>query len=199
MIENSLHLNHSEAGMKLVIQGGVLGGFILFLWSIISWMVLPFHSSNLRAFQNETLVESALMASLDNGKGGVYILPNPKGPFYKTKESKKQAQLKMQHGPSAFIVMNPQGGGSMPKDMILAFLLNVLSAMLVTGLLFKTAGMSYWGRVGFVVLVAVTAGVIVHLPEWNWWGFTLGFIGAEFIDLIAGWFLAGLVIAKVTK
>lgn len=185
--------------MKSVIQGGLLGGIIVFAWSALSWMALPFHNQNLRAFQNETLVESALMASLDNGKGGVYILPNPMGPYYKTEEAKRQAHLKMQHGPSAFIIMNPQGGGPMIQNMAVGLAINILSAALVTGLLLKTAGMSYWGRVGFIVLLAVTTGVIAHFPECNWWGFTLGFIGAEFIDLLVGWFLAGLVIAKVTK
>ena len=170
--------------MRAVILGGLFGGLILFLWSALSWMVLPLHAQTLHSFKNETLVESALMASLDNDQGGVYMLPNPHG---------------KKNGPFALVIVNPKGWGEMGVHMLIGFLTQVLGAMLVTGLLLKTGGMKYWGRVWFVVMFALTAGVIGHLPQWNWWGYSSGFILAEFVDLFAGWFLAGLVIAKVTK
>jgi hypothetical protein len=58
---------------------------------------------------------------------------------------------------------------------------------------------SYWHRVGFLVVVAVTAGVICHVSDWNWWGFSAGYTAVAFADLIIGWTLAGMVIAKVTS
>jgi hypothetical protein len=185
--------------MKLMLKGGVVGGLVLFIWSALSWMALPIHEQTFHGFSNETLVESALMASLDKGQAGVYILPNPKGPANQTEDAQKQAMEKSHKGPFAFIVMTPKGWGSMGLHMLVGFLINFLSAALVTGLLLKTGGMKYWGRVWFVVLFAVTAGVICHLPEWNWWGFSARFIGAQFLDLIAGWLLAGLAIARITK
>lgn len=152
-------------------------------------MVLPFHSQTLLSFKNETLVESALMASLDKGQGGIYLLPKP--------HSKESEQSNAR--PFAFVAMSPNGWGSMGTQMAVSFLLQVLGAALVTGLLLKTAGMSYWGRVLFVVIFALAVGVIAELPQWNWWRFSLAFVGAEIFDLVIGWFLAGLVIAKVTK
>jgi hypothetical protein len=185
--------------MRYLIQGGVLGGIVLFIWSAISWMALPFHDQHLKGFTNETLVESALMASLEKEAGGVYILPNPMSPAHLTAEANQRAQQKMQSGPFALVVMNPKGGGSMPQNMALALVIQILGAALVTGLLLKTGGMKYWGRVGFVVLFGIAAGVVCWLPQWNWWGFSAGFVLTELMDLLVGWFLAGLVIAKVTK
>jgi hypothetical protein len=175
--------------MRYLIQGGVLGGIVLFIWSAISWMALPFHNQNLKSFSNEILVESALKASLDKDQGGIYILPNP----HKNEAAKKETGL------FAFVAVSPQGWGNMGLRMLIAFLFNVLGAAVVTGLLLKTGGMKYWGRVGFTVLFALAAGVVCRLPEWNWWGFSAGFVLMEFMDLLVGWFLAGLVIAKVTK
>ena len=42
----------------------------------------------------------------------------------------------------------------------------------------------------FVVLVGV-------LPNWNWLGYSLGYIGGQVGELIIGWALVGLVLAKV--
>lgn len=189
------------AFMKIVIQGGLIGGLILFLWSALSWVVLPFHEKTLQSFQNEMLVESALMASLDHDQGGVYILPSMKGAHSGsgTEEAKKQAREKAAKGPFVFAVISPKGWGSMPLHSLIGFLTQALGAALVTGLLLKTGGMKYWGRVGFVVMFAFAVGVIGHLPHWNWWGFPMGFTLAEFLDLLIGWFLAGLAIAKVTQ
>jgi hypothetical protein len=68
----------------------------------------------------------------------------------------------------------------------------------VTWLLLQTANLSYRRRVGFVVVVALAAGVVAHVPFWIWWKFSTSFTLVEFADLIIGWGLAGLLIAKVT-
>lgn len=171
--------------MKLILQGGLLGGLILFVWSAISWMALPFHASSMHSFQNETLVQSAVMASLDQNHGGVYMLP---------KDHKKSAG-----NPSMLAVIRPQGCGPVGVSMLIGFLMQCLGAALATGLLLKTGGMNYWGRVGFILMFAMAVGVVAVLPGWNWWGFSAAFIAVEFMDLFIGWFLAGLVIAKITK
>ncbi len=59
--------------------------------------------------------------------------------------------------------------------------------------------MSYWGRVAFVAGIGVAIGVAGSLPEWNWYGFSTVFTAFEMGDVIVGWFLGGLVLAKVGR
>jgi hypothetical protein len=39
--------------------------------------------------------------------------------------------------------------------------------------------------------------VIISVPYWNWYGFPLDFTGAQALEKIIGWFLAGLVLAAI--
>ena len=36
-----------------LVMGAVLGGIVVFLWSMVSWTVLPWHSADLMRFTNE--------------------------------------------------------------------------------------------------------------------------------------------------
>ena len=41
-------------------------------------------------------------------------------------------------------------------------------------------------------------GVLVGvLPNWNWWGYSTAYVGGQIGELIVGWALVGLVLAKV--
>ena len=66
-------------------------------------------------------------------------------------------------------------------------------------LLCKTTGLSYFGRVGFVVVFALAAGFVTHVPYWNWFYFNSQFTLVQITDLLVGWFLAGLAMAGVCK
>ena len=89
----------------------------------------------------------------------------------------------------------------MPLHMAVGLGIQILGAGLVTGLLLlvKKPKTSFTEKLGFVILFALAAGVICHLPFWNWWGFNVRFTLLSLADLLIGWFLAGLVIAKVVS
>jgi hypothetical protein len=74
-----------------------------------------------------------------------------------------------------------------------------VGALLVLLLLAQTAGLDYWRRVGFVALVGVTIGFVSHFPYWNWFGFSGAYILTTMADILIGWVLAGLVMAKFVK
>ena len=58
--------------MKLV-KGALIGGAILFLWGMVSWMLIPWHSATLLKFTNECEVACTLQNNTP--KSGVYMLP----------------------------------------------------------------------------------------------------------------------------
>lgn len=182
--------------MKSLVLGGVLGGMILFLWSAVSWMALPWHRASIHPLLQQNVVDVVLAANA--GGKGIYVLPS----FHeKTAPGQKviSAHEKMQKGPFAFIAYSPQGTGPMQKNMIASFLIQTAAAALVTGLLLLARIGNYWKRLAFILLFALAAGVAGHLPHLIWWGFALPFTLLEIADLLAGWFLAGLVIAKVVR
>lgn len=187
--------------MNKVILGGILGGLAVFAWGMVSWMVLPFHHQTLNSFDHEALVQEAILASAP--KAGVYVLPGMGDSNLSRAEKKalmKQKHAQMEKGPFVFAVVNPGGVGPMTKHMVQGFVIQVLGACLITGLLVRCKTKStYAGRLSFVALFALGAVILSVLPNWNWWGFSVPYTLLESADLLIGWFLAGLIIAKVSE
>ena len=73
------------------------------------------------------------------------------------------------------------------------------AAFLLTWLLLQTTGLSYAKRVVFLGVAGLAAGVIVEIPNWNWWGFSTAYTAVNIIDFTLMWTIAGLVIARVAR
>jgi hypothetical protein len=78
------------------------------------------------------------------------------------------------------------------------FLWNVLAAALVTFILcqFKEGG--FGCRVGVALFFGLFSVLTVIVPNWTWWGFGNAFTLVSIADMLIGWTLAGLVLAKLT-
>lgn len=174
--------------LRKLILGGVLGGIILFIWSALSWMVLPWHMKTLQSFKDDNAVSQILTAN--STQSGMYMLPSPQ---------MKTSQATPSQGPVMFAAVRLEGMPSMVREMIIQFIIQIVAAFLVTWLVMKTAGLSYLGRVGFVIVFALTAGIVTDLPYWNWFSFDTSYTLVALADLMVGWFLAGLVIAKIAR
>lgn len=187
-----------------LIKGGLSGAIILFIWGMVSWMVLPWHNMTMSGFKDEAAIEKIILEQAPSK--GVYILPywNCKADPAMSKEEKKalmeQNCVKMMKGPFAFAVINPQGTGmSMNASMIGSFVIQLIGALLVTALLSKANIQNYFCRVIFTTMFGLAAGVVCFLPGWNWWGFPVNYTLISILDLVVGWFLAGLVLAAIVK
>lgn len=186
--------------VKPLIKGTILGGIALFIWGAISWMVLPWHNFAMYGFKDEVAVTQTLFSNAP--QNGIYILPNPhrQGEESTQEEIKAKSSSSMEQmikGPVLFAAVSLDGSGSMVKPMIGSLLIQMLGALLVTFLILEKNNLTYWERVGFAVLFALAAGIVCHLPYWNWWSFSALYTLVTIMDLVVGWFLAGLVIAQV--
>jgi hypothetical protein len=185
--------------LKSLLLGAVLGGITAFLWSFISWELLPWHEKQLHSFQNEDEV-LAIIAS-HTPQSGNYLLPTGPPEEGLTGDQKKAAEeirmQKMQKGPLMFAAIRKEGFGSFPKALIAQVLYQMLAALLLTWMLLQTSGLSYARRVAFLAVGGLTASVIADLPNWNWWGYSGAYTAVNLIDYTLTWLLAGLVIAKV--
>jgi len=186
---------------KSLLLGTILGGLVAFVWSSISWEVLGWHEKPMLSFQNDDEV-SAVLAS-HAPQSGIYLLPGTPSTEGMSAEQKKAAQAtviaKMQKGPIVFAAVRIGGFGSYTRGLVIQLLSLMAAAFLLTWLLLQTSGLNYSRRVVFCAVVGLASGVIVDLPNWNWWGFSGAYTAVDLADFTLTWLFAGFVIAKVAK
>ena len=90
---------------KQLVLGSVLGAIVLFVWSAIAWMLIPWPGEPLRMFTNEDAVAQAIKANAP--RSGNYLLPNePKRTAGMTNEQyqkmEQEAADRMSRGPVIF-------------------------------------------------------------------------------------------------
>ena len=173
--------------------GTLLGGIIVFVWMMVSWMVLPWHCTAMNQFKDEAAVAAVVMENTE--EDGVYVLPSMCGPG-----SMEEHMAATRKGPVMFAAVRKYGADmESPAPYIIGFIITLLSAFLITYLWMFSGGTGYWRGVGFFTLVGLVVGVVGGLPNWNWWGFSIEYVGVEILDSVIAWFLAGLVISGVAK
>jgi hypothetical protein len=173
---------------KPIIRCSIVGGIIVFLWMMLSWAIFPMHKACLNNFTDESEVTSCITRYAP--KDGIYVLPS----------WNKVGGAEKKHPP--FIFMNIRRGidySNMINNIIYGVITQIIGAAFITFLLLKAKAMKYWGRVWFVTIVGLIVAVLGTIPTWNWWHFPTGWAILEMFDIVVGWFLGGLVIAKLVK
>ena len=181
---------------KQNILATVLGAIVLFVWGAIAWTAIPWPGEPLRSFANEAAVEAAIVANAT--QPGNYILPNPHRPGV-TAEQQNALGEKLRRGPMMFAAIRLGPMRPFPVLLALQFLIQFVSALIATFLLSNTAGLSYGQRVLFVVVCGVLIFVGGKMDEWVWWSFSTAYVLIQFVAIVVGWILAGLVIAKFAR
>ncbi len=193
-------------GCSGCIKSGIVGGIILFIWSAISWMALPWHMATLHGFNDEVAVEQIIVANTP--KSGIYVMPMKQMDMKQaasdaassSSSSTTSTATSTTTTPQIFASVNLKGmGSSMAMPMVIAVIYLIIAACLVAWMLSKTVGLGYLNRVGFVVVFGIAVAILSALPCWNWFGFALNYSMVMMADIIIGWFLAGLVMAKMGR
>jgi hypothetical protein len=205
---------------KALVKSAVLGGIVVFLWGVITWMVLPINQMSMCKFDDEQAVAQAIQSNTQ--KSGAYVLPNlfkmeksmnREGRMRTSKEDrsmltseekaalKDKAMQRMRAGPVVFAVVNKEGmNTSSVSCFIMGLVVQIIAAGFVTYLLMMTKAMSYMRQVWFVTMAGAFAAFAVIFPNWVWIGYAgTGHAVMSVINLLIAWFLAGLVIAKIAK
>ncbi len=160
--------------MKRIAIAGLAGAVVLFIWSSISWTLIPWHTMD--KFPGEEGIRQTL--KLMQAERGVYWIPGEDLSIDKSaltgaemdamKEAKKQAE---KDGPIAMVVYDPKGGSPQGlMTLITGFVLNFMVATAAAVLLMLAAPAlpGLHGRVIFVVLLGVYTAIGTHLMNWNW-------------------------------
>ena len=187
---------------KQLVLGSVLGAIVLFVWSAIAWMLIPWPGEPLRTFTNEDAVAQAIKANAT--RSGNYLLPNEsKRTVGMTNEQyqkvEQEAADRMSRGPVIFAAVRLEPFGSMVKPLVIGFITQFIAALLAAFLLLQTSALSYAIRVVFLTVIGVIIFVGGHLDEWNWWSFSNAYIAMQAGAIVIGWVLASFVMAVVVR
>src|SRR5580700_10269798 len=183
LYQNFVNLNLTEGPMsKNHLKCALIGGLIVFIWGLFSWMVFPWHQTCLKRFTNESDVASAIK---DNApEAGMYVLPNTLAYHDETASHKEMTRgmEMMENGPFMFASVKPYGIGRMTvRPFIVSFIIQVIGAFIVTWMLMQTKNLSFKNQVAFVTVFGLSIGILGRLPDWNWWGFSCGYVLSNII------------------
>ncbi len=167
--------------LRNILLAGIFGAVALFVWNAFSWMVLPWHAKNLQQFSNETLVSGVIKNNVK--KSGVYLsgYNNPS----------------LDGSPLVFSVVSFYSKEGMQSQLITYFLIELVTALIVASVIGSIKCANYFGRLIFIILFALAAAISCQLPYWNWWHFPLNYIMVSMLDMLIGWFLAGILMAAI--
>jgi len=187
--------------IKQIALGAVLGAIVLFIWSALAWMIIPWPGEPLRHFTSEDAIVAAIKANAP--RSGNYLIPNepqrlPGMTEEQYQKATKDAEDRMNNGPMVFAAVRLEPV-SMAKAMVVGFLTNIITVFFACVLLLQTDRLSYRGRVLFVAGLGLLIFLGGHVDEWNWWGFSNAYMMMQLGALVIGWILSGLVIAKFVR
>ncbi len=176
---------------RKLLLGAVLAGLVVFLWSGISHMLLPWWNTTLKGFSNEEAIGAAIVQG--GNEDGIYLLP-------RYEPGDEAGEQRMAAGPVTFVALT--GGGRDPSSagsLILQLIFDIIIALLMARLFICVGPQAFSVRLRMVVVIAVIAGLMAHLPNWAWFGFAGVFTFLSMLDLIIGWTLGGLVLTRFAK
>ncbi len=189
--------------MVRVIIAAVLGGVILFVWSFVSWMFIPWHLMG--PIPGEDGVRQTLRST--GAEAGVYWVPGMDREITKLPEEQRQAaeaewQAKYEEGPVAMIVYRPAGSGVLEWTRMATGLgLNVgMAAIAAIMLSLAVPALPFYRqRLFFVFLIGVYTLFGTNLMHWNWMNHPLRFSLEMAADTLVSALLLALVLAAVVK
>lgn len=178
----------------MLIKSTLFGGVILFAWQFLSWGVLPLRKAVLQSFSDEDSMSAAIRANAS--APGIYILPLVRDMSGASDQAKAAAEKRAAEGPIVFASVRLGPVRPFAFGLTAQFLTQLVIAFFISIVLLKTNITTYSSKILFIATIALLAGIAGHIPNWNWFNFSPGYTALEMTDLLVGWTLAGLAIAK---
>ena len=168
----------------------IAGGMLAFIWSSLSWMVLPWHQPTMNVFENEESVGAMIKEAAP--KAGIYTYPG-------WTDDAEDMKKKHGEGPYVFASIVPGGVGvEMGRMMFNGILISVLgSAFLLILMLVLPPGTSWKQKALVGIVAAIFVSLVPPLLNWNWWHFPMPFTIVAILDGIVAWSIAAIAIALI--
>ncbi len=157
-------------------------------------MVL-FIGTGFKPLPNEDKIIETLQSCIP--ERGLYFFP---GKDFKKKYTAAEDSAflkKFQFAPVGMLLYRPIGGNPLSPQKLITQLISNLLSVLIAAFITSLILASYWKRVFVITLLGSLGCVAVSMIYWNWYEFPTSFFIAQLIDITVGFFLAGLLIAKI--
>jgi hypothetical protein len=179
--------------MKRVFLAALLGGIALFVWAGFSHSVLLI-GAGFSPLPEEEKIVSALKSSIN--EKGLYFFPG-KDFRHSTPQQEATWLERFRTGPAGMIIYRPVGGEPFSASKLL---IQLLASFVTAGIISWVVSLmaaSYWERVAATTLLGLLTCSAVSMIYWNWYEYPTSFFVAQIVDQVAGFFLAGLLIANM--
>jgi len=183
--------------MGRIILAGIAGSIAMFVMMSILHMS-PVAQIGFSQMANDTPALDALQKATGN-KPGLYVFPTVD---MKAKDAMAQMDARMKVEPFGIMAYQPPSalpGGFQLKLLVREFASEIVQSLVAALLLSFAVLATYWGRVGFVVLIGAVAAIATNVSYWNWYGFSTSYTFASIGIELASFFAAGLVLAVLIK
>ncbi|HTB32644.1 MAG TPA: hypothetical protein VK808_11490 [Bacteroidia bacterium] len=190
--------------MKKFIIGSLVGTVLIFVWSFLSWEMLPIHVHSF----NYTPKQDSVMKMLDRAlpASGAYMLPTADNRKVESvtsdyKKAMDQNMKDMAGKSSAIIFYTKQTPGMDPMQIVRGLLIDLFAVMSAAIILLlaedklRTFFMRFW----VILLIGFIVALNSYLLDWNWMGFPWHFIKRQLVDICVEWSLVGLWLAWYLK
>jgi hypothetical protein len=185
-----------------ILIAGILGGVVMFVWGFVSHEILPIGELGVKVMPNEDAVTSALQTNLGDSPG-FYIFPagglTPGATRQQKEAAMKKAEEQMASGAGGVLVYRPKRVFNFPKRLAIEFVTDVIASLLACFLLGQTRLSSFGGKVGFVFVVGIIAGIFTNVQYMNWFGFPKIYTIGVMTTQIVGFLLVGIVAALIVR
>jgi len=174
--------------MKKILIGGLVGGFILFMWQFLSWSMLNVHRSQLQHSPVQDEILSCFAAN--NLAEGSYFLPNV--PANTPSAEQQEAMNSFIGKPWAILTYHKSMEANMGMNMFRGFIVDFLSVMLLCYILLGNPSLDFKK----VIITSIGVGLISYMtmPYLK----SIWFQGnsiPDLIDAVVQWTIAGLFLA----
>ena len=180
--------------MRHILSAGLVGGLVVFGWSAVDHMLLPFGEMGLTQIPADK--EAAVLERLGElPAAGLYMYPRLDGENAAAHEAWMQ---KVASGPSGLLLYHPAGAPVMNAGTFVGEIgSDVLAALIAALVLSHLSLRGLLPRAGLVSLLGVFAWLSISLSYLIWYGYPAPFVLAEGVDQAVGWFLGGLAMAAI--
>ncbi len=191
--------------MKRILIAGVAGAIVLFVWSSISWMIIPWHRME-KLPAEASIAQSFRDANVERG---MYWLPGKDLSIDESaltgaeKTAMKEAYNKeYKRGPIALVAYRPDGSSPLgiwkfAAGFVLDFFVAAVAAVLL--MLAAPALPGLPGRVIFIVLLGLYTVFGATLMNWNWMNYPLKFTLEMAGDTLVASALLGVTLAVLIR
>ncbi len=178
--------------LKPIIKGAVLGGLVIFVWGMISWMVLPFHNNSIHFLDHDSVIVKNVqeLVQADNTISDQLII----SPKRDDMESAMQRDM-------LFITHRPANKRiPFPVQLGLELMMDIFWAGMLTWLVIQTVGSKNCAcQYSFCTTIGIMTAVVTSLVPSLWWGFPMQHVMLSAIDSVVIAMLSGIVIVQVVR